>query len=124
VEFTAEKIRAYFNLDLALIRGYGLPAEGYRLLVGLALLKVRRFVDGHLRLRTACDFGLAGKLRVNEPEGTTIPAEAELLASVQASIGECKGRFAEPAVTEVETPVKLVKGKKGEGDSEAAGDHD
>ncbi len=34
IEFTADKIRAYFNLDLALIRGYGLPEEAYRLLVG------------------------------------------------------------------------------------------
>src|ERR1039458_9051314 len=56
IEFTAGKFRAYFNLDLALIRGYGLPTEAYRLLVGLALLKIRRFLDGQLRLRTACDF--------------------------------------------------------------------
>jgi CRISPR-associated protein Csb1 len=122
VEFTAKKIRAYFNLDLSLIRGYGLPSEAYRLLVGLALLKVRRFIEGHLRLRTACDLRLAGELTATAPEGFMIPGEAELLSVVQAAIGECKALFAGVPVTEVETPVKVVKGKKCEGESEASGE--
>jgi CRISPR-associated protein Csb1 len=117
VEFTAGRIRAYFSVDLALIRGYGLPSEAYRLLVGLALLKVRRFVDGHLRLRTACDLRLHGELTATAPEGFAIPVEADLLSGVQAAIGECKALFATPAVTEVATPVKVVKGKKGESES-------
>ena len=116
IEFTAGKIRAYFNIDLALIRGYGLPAEAYRLLVGLALLKIRRFLDGQLRLRTACDLRLVSDVRTTAPVGFAIPDEAVLLRSVQKAIGECKALFAEVPVTEVIAPVKVVKGKKGEGE--------
>jgi CRISPR-associated protein Csb1 len=114
IEFTAGKIRAYFNVDLALIRGYGLRGGAHQLLVGLALLKVRRFLDGHLRLRTACDLRLVGDVEATAPAGFTIPDETELLHSVQKSIGECESLFAEPPVTELITPVKIVKGKKGE----------
>ncbi|HTS32083.1 MAG TPA: type I-U CRISPR-associated RAMP protein Csb1/Cas7u [Bryobacteraceae bacterium] len=122
VEFTAEKVRAYFNIDLALIRGYGLPAEAYRLLVGLALLKVRRFLESHLRLRTACDFQLAGDVRATAPTGFAVPPEAVLLADLQNEISGCKALFAEPPVTELTTVVKVVKpakGKKGEEESAA-----
>ncbi len=119
VEFTAEKIRAYFNIDLALIRGYGLPAEAYRLLVGLALLKIRRFVDGQLRLRTACDLRLVNDVVATTPAGFVMPEEAALLSGVQTAIAECKALFADPPVTEIVTPVKIVKekGKKGEGET-------
>ena len=117
VEFTAGKIRAYFNIDLALIRGYGLPAEAYRLLVGLALLKIRRFVDGHLRLRTACDLRLVSDLGATVPAGFVVPDEAALLSGVQTAIAECKALFADVPVTEVITPVKIAKGKKGEGEA-------
>src|SRR5664279_265518 len=89
IEFTAGKLRAYFNIDLALIRGYGLPAEAYRLLVGLALLKIRRFLDGQLRLRTACDLRLVGSVGTTAPVGFAIPDEAVLLRGVQKAIGEC-----------------------------------
>ncbi len=114
VEFTAGKIRAYFNIDLALIRGYGLPAEAYRLLVGLALLKIRRFLDGQLRLRTACDLRLVSDVESTAPAGFAVPGEAVLLSGVQAAIVACKALFAEAPVTEVITPVKIVKGKKAE----------
>ena len=116
VEFTAGKIRAYFNIDLALIRGYGLPAEAYRLLVGLALLKIRRFLGGQLRLRTACDLRLVSDVEATAPAEFVIPDEGVLLRGVQKAIGECNALFAEVPVTEVTTPVKIVKGKKGEGE--------
>ena len=122
VEYTAAKTRAYFNIDLALIRGYGLPDEAYRLLTALSLLKVRRFLDGHLRLRTACDFALVGDVRATAPAGFVVPGAEELLAEVQKGIGACKGLFAEPPVTEVATKVKVVKGKGKKGEDEAAGD--
>ena len=116
VEFTAGKIRAYFNIDLALIRGYGLPAEAYRLLVGLALVKIRRFLGGQLRLRTACDLRLVSDVEATAPAEFVIPDEGVLLRGVQKAIGECNALFAEVPVTEVTTPVKIVKGKKGEGE--------
>lgn len=116
IEYTASKIRAYFNIDLALIRGYGLPSVAYRLLVGLALLKIRRFLDGQLRLRTACDLRLVSDVKATAPAGFVVPDEAVLLRGVQTAIAECKALFAEVPVTEVITPVKIVKGKKGEGE--------
>jgi len=58
------KIVAYFNVDLAQIRAFGLGENVERLLVALALFKVEKFLAVGLRLRTACD------LRLTEPEGT------------------------------------------------------
>jgi CRISPR-associated protein Csb1 len=53
-EFTGE-VTAYFNLDLAQIRGYRLGAAVEDLLIALALYKIQRFLRDGLRLRTACD---------------------------------------------------------------------
>ncbi|HET8550795.1 MAG TPA: hypothetical protein VFL57_22460, partial [Bryobacteraceae bacterium] len=106
VEYTAERITAYFNLDLGLIRGYGLGDDAMNLLVSLALLKVRRFVDGSLRLRTACDLLLTGV------RGFELPAESTLLADVQAGIKACAAQFAKPPVTLLKTKVKLDKAKE------------
>src|SRR5438477_6286703 len=40
-EFTAKSITAFFSLDLAQIRGYGLGDGAWKLLVALSLWKVR-----------------------------------------------------------------------------------
>ena len=64
VEYTAGRITSYFNLDLALIDGYGLPGPARGLLISLSLLKVRRFIASGLRLRTACDFMPAREIEV------------------------------------------------------------
>jgi CRISPR-associated protein Csb1 len=111
IEFTAERIKAYFNIDLQLIRGYGLPADAFQLLTALALLKIRRFLATHLRLRTACDFQLKGDAVSMGPIDFQMPDEETLLARVQLGIKDCKALFADPAVTELETPVKVVKKK-------------
>ncbi len=103
-EFTAEEIRAFFNLDLALLRSYGLPQDADRLLIALALFKIRRFLSTGLRLRTACDLEPVGDVKVTRPEnGFTIPSEDELLNECKDLIAACKkaGLFAEPPVTEV-----------------------
>ena len=68
-EYTADRITAYFNLDLAQIRAYGLGESAERFLVTLALWKVRKFLDTGLRLRTACDLDMVGQLNVIRPEG-------------------------------------------------------
>jgi CRISPR-associated protein Csb1 len=57
-EYTAEKITLYTSVDLAQIRGYGLGEDVTRLLILLALFKLRSFVDSPMRLRTACSFEL------------------------------------------------------------------
>jgi CRISPR-associated protein Csb1 len=111
IEYTARRIRAYFNIDVALIHGYGLPDAAERLLLALAMLKVRRFLSSHLRLRTACDFSLVKDAAVMAPSGFTLPLEHELLQAVQAGITACKALFAEPPVTELETKVKIVAKK-------------
>ena len=87
------------------------------MLVGLALLKIRRFLDGQLRLRTACDLRLVREVEATAPAGFVVANEAVLLSGVRTAIVECKALFAEVPVTEVITPVKVVKGKKGEGEA-------
>lgn len=92
-EFTAERITAYFNLDLAEIRGFGLGQAGERLLVALALFKIGAFLDGHLRLRTACDLEVAGSVRVTRPEGFTLPSLEALRAELPALVKACAPQF-------------------------------
>ncbi len=104
-EFTAERITAYFNLDLALLRSYGLPNEAYQLMLALALFKIRCFLSTGLRLRTACDLEPVDELQVTRPQdGFVIPPEDELLAECRTLIGRCResGLFADPPVTEVQ----------------------
>ena len=58
-EFTARSITAFFSLDLAQIRGYGLGTRRWKLLVAaFSLWKVRRFLDSNMRLRSACELEL------------------------------------------------------------------
>lgn len=71
-EFVAPEIAAYFNLDLAQLRGYGFAEPVYRLLVALALFKIRRFLTVGLRLRTACDLDCTG-IEVQRPNGFELP---------------------------------------------------
>lgn len=122
VEFTAATITAYFNIDLALIRGYRLGEAAERLLIGMALYKIRRFFDAHLRLRTACDFELARKVSAKNQSDFELASSADLLQTVKAAIVECRaaGLFAEPPVTELVTKVKLVE-KKDADKAKAAG---
>lgn len=115
-EYTAERITAYFNLDMGGIRSTGLPTEAQELLACLALYKVRRLLNGNLRLRTACDLRLKGDIRLSGLD--SLPSEAELLACVQQAITGCKSLFAEPPVTRLTESV-VLKNKK---DSDAASD--
>ena len=102
-EFTAKKITAYFNLDLALLRSYGLPDEARKLLIALALFKVRRFLSTGLRLRTACDLEPAEEgLRATRPQDVELPPEDALLTECSELIGDCKKHFADPPITEVQ----------------------
>jgi CRISPR-associated protein Csb1 len=55
VEYTADKITAYFTIDHAQFRSYGLSEPATALLEGLAEFEIARLLDGGLRLRTACD---------------------------------------------------------------------
>lgn len=101
-EFTAQKITAYFNLDLAQIRAFGLGKTAEQLLVALALFKIRMFLANGLRLRTACDLDLVS-LDVKRPDGFEIPALEDLEETVPGIIVAVatEGRFADPPVTTV-----------------------
>ncbi len=76
-EYVSPDIRAYFNLDLSQIRGWALGDAAEKLLITLALYKIRSFLESGLRLRTACDFGpsrrpchAARRLRAARTRGT------------------------------------------------------
>jgi CRISPR-associated protein Csb1 len=111
MEYTAHRIVAYFNFDLALLDGYGLESEARDLLLALGLYKIRRFLNTGLRLRTACDLIPKSDVRVTSPSGFVIPQESELLKQIQAGIKACETQhlFAQPAVTELGTEVVLKK---------------
>lgn len=111
VEYVADEIKAYFNLDLSLIRGFRLGDDATKLLIALSLLKIRRFLDTSLRLRTACDLHLRA-VRITSPLDFTLPSAADLLSAVQTGIQTCSPQFAKPAVTELKTKVKIIDKEK------------
>jgi CRISPR-associated protein Csb1 len=114
-EFTADEIKAYFNLDLALLRGYGLPNDATKLLIALALFKIRRFMSTGLRLRTACDLEMDGDLVVTRPAGFVMPDEKTLLQECRQLIKTCNDQKLFAGVTEVKwEPAKKASKKKAE----------
>lgn len=127
-EFTAQSIKAYVSVDLAQLRAYGLGEPAERLLVGLALFKVLRLLDGGMRLRTACDLRMES-LRITAPsEATELPSLEEVESRLPGLIRACaeKGLFASPPVTEVRwNPSAGEKpkgtGRSGRGDKRSGG---
>lgn len=91
-EFTG-KITVFFNLDLALIRGFGLGDHVEILLIALALFKIQKFFRDGLRLRTACDLEIAGELIVQRPFGFAVPSLSELEKELPALIKKATGGF-------------------------------
>lgn len=121
-EFTAERIVLYANLDLAQIRGYGLGPGVERMLILLALYKLRAFLDGDLRLRTACCLQVRNPaVTAVRPPGFVLPPLAEIEPELRAAIAACKDRM---TVTTVEFNDPLRKGSEGEGEPEAATEDD
>lgn len=104
VEYTAKKITAFFNFDLNRLRSYGLGDLGESFVETLALYKIRRFLDGDLRLRTACDLEV-NEVRVVRPDTFQLESASALVARLEeqiAKLGE-SGQFASPAVLEVQS---------------------
>lgn len=91
-EFTANRMVAYFNLDLMSMRGYGLGEESERLIVALSLFKILQFLKTGLRLRTACDLE-ATIIRATRPDGVDFANNdallAELTEQLPALIASC-----------------------------------
>lgn len=94
-------ITAFFVLDLALIRGYGMGPDVERLLVALALFKILRFLRDGLRLRTACDLELDGTLTVKRPDGFALPSLAQVEEALPGLIKKVADKFANPPQTTV-----------------------
>lgn len=97
-EYVGE-ITAYFNLDLAQIRGYRLGEEVEQLLFAVALYKIHRFLAAGLRLRTACDLQVVGEVEVTRPEGYPLPSLAQVQLALPNLIEAASKHFADPAVT-------------------------
>lgn len=115
-EYVASKITLFANLDLAQIRGYGLGEHVERLLILLALFKLRTLMDGDLRLRTACDLeAIAGSdLRATRPTGFALPTKAELEADLPSAIAACRALMTETVAVYAD---ELKKGKDKDADS-------
>lgn len=113
-EYVADKITACFAVDIELLRSYRLPDHATKLLIALALYKIRGFLDAGMRLRTACDLVLDGgsAIVVVQPSGAALPGKPDLLVLVQAGISECRGLFAEPAKTSLKAQTVRRKEEK------------
>lgn len=100
-EYTAPRITAFFNLDLAQLRGFGLADSLTDLLIALALFKIRRFLRDGLRLRTACDLQ-PHEVRATRPDGWSLPELADLEDLLPGLIRAATSHFA--GVTTVRYP--------------------
>jgi len=124
-EYVAESIHLYVNVDLAQIRGYGFSQEVQELLILLALYRVRKLLDGDLRLRTACDLRLVkgGRVVADNLESFPLPDLATLSAAVKPAIEKCKGQMVHSVVT-FEDELKGGKAENEAGEDESDSDSD
>ncbi|MDA3863938.1 MAG: type I-U CRISPR-associated RAMP protein Csb1/Cas7u [Deltaproteobacteria bacterium] len=101
-EFTAERIIAYFNIDLSLLKGYGFDKDLVDLFISLSLLKIKKLLKYGLRLRTACDLKMKKEPISSSHSGFQLPSEQELEADCKELINKCSDKwFANPPVTEL-----------------------
>jgi CRISPR-associated protein Csb1 len=115
-EFTAKQLDAYFNLDLAQLRSYGLGKAAESFLIALALFKIQRFLKLGLRLRTACDLEPVEGLKVTRPESLKLPNEGTIKDAMQSALLACTKEklFADPPLTKVVFEDRPAKKKKEE----------
>lgn len=100
VEYTADKITAYFTVDHAQFRSYGLSEPATKLLEAIADFEIATLLDQGLRLRTRCDLVVSQVTKGERPDA------ALAAASIKQFAAECAGEFG--PVTEV---VWAPKGK-------------
>ncbi|MEM6366636.1 MAG: type I-U CRISPR-associated protein Cas7, partial [Planctomycetota bacterium] len=99
-EFAAAEITAYFSVDLAQMRAYGLGDDANELLQALAFFKIQSLLHYGLRLRTACDLESI-EIEIARPSEFELPSLAQLQNQMPELIAACSGQFADPAVTDV-----------------------
>lgn len=112
-EYTAVRINAYFNLDLAQIRGFGFGEAVENLLIAIALFKVHRVLDLGLRLRTACDFDSVA-VTVTRPKDYVLLEREVLESALPVLIKEiaAKKLFVNPPATVVKWDGASKKAEK------------
>ncbi|SFK06030.1 CRISPR-associated protein Csb1 [Desulfomicrobium apsheronum] len=112
-EYTADFITLYAKVDLAQIRGYGLGEDVTKLLITLALYKIRVLLNSDLRLRTACDLRVVNDvIAATKPSGFILPNVEEIESELTKAIAACKDNM---KITVVTFNDELKKGKdKGE----------
>jgi CRISPR-associated protein Csb1 len=123
-EYVADRIDCHINLDLAHIRGYGLEPKVQKLLILLSLYRLRKLLDGDLRLRTACDLEPLDRdnLIATRPAGFNLPSLGELESAVKAAIDECNGLMVHTTVTYEDELKKAKDEKKKKGDDDDSGE--
>ena len=124
-EFVADSIVCHVNLDLAQIRGYGLGKDAEQLLVLLALHRLRRLLDGDLRLRTACDLEPIDRDQIlaSRPNGFALPSLPDLESAVATAIKKCTSSLTHTTV-KFEDDLKKAKdaGKSADEESDESED--
>ena len=85
-----------------------------------ALYRVRKLLDGDLRLRTACDLEPVDRnnLVASRPEGFKLPSLSDLEGAVKTAIAGNKALMVHTTVT-FEDELKKGKGKPDAGDDAA-----
>ena len=111
IEYTAESIKAFFNLDLAQLRSYGLGKAATDLLVAIALWKITIFLEEGLRLRTACDLECT-EITVTRPKSFKLPSRQELAKALPELVKAAQPLFKEDPVTVVQYEQANDKAKK------------
>lgn len=86
VEYTARTITAYFTVDHAQFRSYGLSEPATALLEALADFEVGTLLDRGLRLRTRCDL-VVGEVRGDRPDA------AEAARRIAKFAADCPGEL-------------------------------
>jgi CRISPR-associated protein Csb1 len=110
-EFTAESINAYFNIDTSLLKSYELGENETKLVFFLCMLKIRKFLDSSLRLRTACDLMVDSNIVINieKDEYVEFPEEKEIMEILSDLIKKCEHSFSTPPVTKLQVKAKWKK---------------
>lgn len=89
VEYTARTITAFFSVDLAQFRSYGLSESATSLLEAVADFEIATLLHGGLRLRTACDLIVdAGNVCGERPDAQDAARRiAKLATECSAELG-------------------------------------
>lgn len=88
-EFTAREIVAYFTVDRAQFRSYGLSEPATGLLEALADFEIATLLSDGLRLRTRCD------LEVDSIVHGTKPERGEAVDRIRSLAAKCGGELGE-----------------------------